>query len=173
MNAGIGVSATPANGTAQTNSTAKTTTTASAGMRSRRVAGMFERKMLRSSPIVVSGKLAANAPWQELQRAKTIHPARSDIQPILGAAGIDAAGIAAPEVTLTTPREESTQGYILPDDAGKKTRPQCNRLFTDWLNRPCGTAEIDEFKRKLPLDRSGRLRCPACLLLTTRPTFVR
>src|SRR5436309_10464714 len=96
MNAGIGVSATPANGTAQTNSTAKTTTTASAGMRSRRVAGMFERKMLRSSPIVVSGKLAANAPWQELQRAKTIHPARSDIQPILGAAGIDAAGIASP-----------------------------------------------------------------------------
>jgi hypothetical protein len=28
---------------------------------------MFERKMLRSSPIVVSGKLAANAPWQKLQ----------------------------------------------------------------------------------------------------------
>jgi hypothetical protein len=33
-------------------------------MRSLRVAGMVERKMLRSSPIVVSGKLATNAPWQ-------------------------------------------------------------------------------------------------------------
>jgi CheY-like chemotaxis protein len=31
-----------------------------------------------------------------------------------------------------------------------------NRLFTDRLNKPCGTAEIDEFKRKLPLDRSIR-----------------
>jgi hypothetical protein len=63
MNAGTGVSGTVANGTAHVNSTAEVPTTTSATARSRRVAGMVERKMmLRSSPIVVSGKLATNAP---------------------------------------------------------------------------------------------------------------
>ena len=54
----------PANGTAQANRTAETPTTARAARASRRVAGMVERKMLRSSPIIRSGKLASNAPWQ-------------------------------------------------------------------------------------------------------------
>jgi hypothetical protein len=52
---------------------------------------MVERKMLRSSPIVVSGKLAANAPWEKLPTRKNSqsgvagHPAESRTPPELTA----------------------------------------------------------------------------------------
>jgi hypothetical protein len=101
--------------------------------------------MLRSSPIVVSGKLAANAPWQKLQTRKNNasgaigHPADTWRHWYRRRWNFSS------EVTLTTPRQESPQGYILPDDAGRKTRRQGNRLFTDRLKKPCGIAAIDEF----------------------------
>src|SRR6185312_12420149 len=99
------------NGTAQANSTAEMPMTASADIRSQRVAGMLERKMSRSSPIVVSGKLAADAPWQYLQTRKN-NPS--------GAVGCPAEPWnqhhwnRIPAVRLATPRRESTRGYILP-----------------------------------------------------------
>src|ERR1700730_7547098 len=57
----MGVSGTVANGAAQTNRTDETTTTAKAALRSRREAGMVERKMLRllAACTDLSSKLAS------------------------------------------------------------------------------------------------------------------
>jgi hypothetical protein len=76
MNAGTGVSGTVANGTAHANSTAEIPTTMSAAARCLRVAGMVERKISRSSPvcIVISGKLAANAPIEHRRDRKGREP---------------------------------------------------------------------------------------------------
>jgi hypothetical protein len=83
----------------------------------------------------------------------------------LDATGTDAAGIAARKVTLTTPRRESTQGSILPDDASRKTRRSGNRLFTDRPNNARGTAEIHEFHRKLLFGSIREVSMPRVLVV--------
>src|SRR5689334_8080613 len=130
---------------------------------------MVERKMLRSAPIVVSGKLAANAPWQKLQ-------IRENNQS--GVAGHPAESRTPPEWHPPGCYARRSQGginprQILPDDACRRIRQAGNRLFTTDRIMRMEPLKSGNFIVSCRRDRSGRLRCPACLLLTTRPTFAR
>ena len=96
--------------------------------------------------------LSSPANWQRTRhgnsfknRAENNAPTRPDIQPIAWKPRNRCRWNRSPEATLASPRRESTQGYILPDDAGRRTRQAGNRLFTDRLNNVRGTAETREF----------------------------
>jgi hypothetical protein len=92
---------------------------------------MVEREMLRPSPIVVSGKLAANAPWENLstrensQSGAAGHPAESRTPPELTALESSPGRQASWAAAGINP----TAGYYLAMPAEERGQAG-NRLFT-------------------------------------------